>query len=379
MLFLKLSKLFLGVVIVVAITSYQVINAVPAGSADTEHESELPSESFILKRPPILKEEIQDRFNQLLDEPWNYNGQDSYVLFNELPLEYFLRYMINHNPERKNFYLMDIGAGDFRWAKSTAKVIKAFIEKNNYEDKGFHFHIIGLTGNKFSYEEYISNTSFEEKKLNDYCTSYFFSSFPIENMEVEFKKRGLRGRFNKNIDFIVSNMTFVHFNDPLGDFIQACNFLRPKTGLFSMDGFQILSTKTAKKTPPNKALDYIKGIEYLQSWGGFSNSKLQSILVRRTSDSPILPSFIYSDKTSRLMNVQGAGQELIVPIFNLPEGHSVPAPTPDNPYGHGVSGSEKLYKEILVPFPSSPEGQERIEEGFALTTTPFVKEFRPFP
>lgn len=332
---IKFKKFFLGMIMAfIMISTHQ---SSLAAQRVIGKDPELPSEFFISQRPKILKEAIETRFNDLQHEQWLYNGKEDYGSFIGLSLKGALKYMVDNNPEQKDFYLMDIGTGDFRWAGKTASTIEKFIEKNHYQEKNLHFYIIGLKGNKSDAEE--ANTKYLEKKLSTHCTSYLFSQFPIDNMEAEFKKRGLHGRFINNIDFVVSSMTFVHLNDPLGDVVQVCNMLRPSTGIFCLDGLLVGYPKIGIASPP-LALSKISGIEYLQDWSGVI-SRRNTLIHRTASTDPVLPSFSYAN-TIRHEGPQAPGHWIVSPIFNISGSYSIN----DDAFSN-ISGNESLCTEIM--------------------------------
>jgi hypothetical protein len=185
------------------------------------------------KRPENIKQEIIQEFTNLSSQNFSswgkFNGEKHYSLLG-INEHLLLKQMIKDAyPQQKEFYVMDIGAGNFEWGRSIAGDINGDESIPN----DIVLHIIGIRAEK--------NTD-PEKIQKGKCILYELGKFPIENMANEFHKRNYD--FSQKIDIIVSRWTFVHFVDSLGTFIQAYNYLRPKTGVILMDGFRLLFEDT---------------------------------------------------------------------------------------------------------------------------------------
>ncbi|MGC1877980.1 MAG: ankyrin repeat domain-containing protein [Rhabdochlamydiaceae bacterium] len=177
------------------------------------------------QRPYSLKKSISNAFESLLKQDksnWGVcNGSGIYNMcgVNEQAL---MKKMIQQHPDRKNFYALDIGAGDFQWSKGLAN----YIEKQTDLPKDIKVHIIGVRG-----ERYLGNrvVGTERYKI------YNLGAFKIEELFEEFKEGRLD--LQNKVDLIVSHWCFRHFADPVGTFVQTYNLLRPKTGFLLLDGF----------------------------------------------------------------------------------------------------------------------------------------------
>lgn len=176
-------------------------------------------------RPKALQAVIDAVFSNLERDSlrWGYNGAYTYSLCGIEDAK-LVKKIIQASPERKEFYLLDIGAGGFQWGFSIAH----FIKEQEDLRTDITVHIISIRGE-----------SSDEPEVESYkqCKVYKFGCFKIEELSLEFKKRKLclEGR----LDLIVSRWSFRHLADPVGTFAQAYNLLRPR-GHLVMDGFFFL-------------------------------------------------------------------------------------------------------------------------------------------
>lgn len=71
-------------------------------------------------------------FNKLKNQGFSdwglQNGQDNYNIF-VVSENYMLQHLINKYPTQKDFYVLDVGAGNFQFAKNQAKFINTQIAK----------------------------------------------------------------------------------------------------------------------------------------------------------------------------------------------------------------------------------------------------------
>ncbi|MCP5507340.1 MAG: ankyrin repeat domain-containing protein [Chlamydiales bacterium] len=127
--------------------------------------------------------------------------------------------------ETKDFYALDIGAGNYQWGRGLAEYL------NTKKDipKDVIIHIIGIRGE--------TNLEKAVTELGQ-CRLYELGQFHIETLIDEFEKRGLQ--LANKVDVVVSRWCFRHLVDPVGTFTQAYDLLRPKTGHLLLDGFFFL-------------------------------------------------------------------------------------------------------------------------------------------
>jgi hypothetical protein len=193
------------------------------------------------QRPEIVQKEIQGAFDAISGNTrseWGlYNGAYEYEIAYVDEQKLIKTIIENAPPSQKDFYFMEIGAGNFQWEYSLSE----FVKEQKLDQEGRHIHIIGLRGETNLDPEIVKESG---------CTVYQFGKFQIENLIDELEKRGLH--LQSQVDAIVSRWTFRHLVDPLGTFVQAYNLLRPKTGHLMMDGFFFLTNnEEMKKSDPN--------------------------------------------------------------------------------------------------------------------------------
>jgi hypothetical protein len=189
------------------------------------------------ERPEPVKQKIQIAFDKISADTrsgWTFNGAAEYGLAQVDEYKLIKTTIENAPLSQKDFYFMEIGAGNFEWEDALSK----FVEEQKLVQEGRHIHIIGLRGE--------TNLAPEIVKKQGY-TVYNFGKFPIENLIDELEKRGLY--LNQQVDAIVSRWTFYHLVDPLGTFVQAYNLLRPKTGHLMMDSFLFLTNQEELRKP----------------------------------------------------------------------------------------------------------------------------------
>jgi hypothetical protein len=173
------------------------------------------------QRPENIELKVSEAFKNVKDEefPWGYNGSSKYEM-GYLKEHALLKTIISQAPAgQKDFYILDIGAGDFQWGQSLAK----FIEEQTDLPKDIKVHIISVRGEKYLGDRIIET---------DRCKIYNLGAFKVEELFAEFKKEGLD--LENKIDLCVSRWTFRHLVDPVGTFLQVYRLLR---GYFLFDGF----------------------------------------------------------------------------------------------------------------------------------------------
>ena len=156
---------------------------------------------------------------------WGFNGDDTYDICGIKEHE-LMRKIITEAPSgTKDFYALDIGAGNYQWGRALAQYLNA------KEDipKDATIHIIGIRG-----EQNLAKTVTDLGQ----CRLYEFGNFQIEALIDAFEERGLQ--LANKVDVVVSSWCFRHLVDPVGTFTQAYDLLRPKTGHLLFDGFFFL-------------------------------------------------------------------------------------------------------------------------------------------
>jgi hypothetical protein len=142
-----------------------------------------------------------------------------------------IKHIIDSAPERHEFWLMDIGAGNFAWSR----VIRNFINSTFPPERRLRVYIYNLRG------EDGSEPGREEEGA---CTIFNVKKCKIENLAEALASSGFS--LEKQLDLCVSHRCFPNLADPLGTFVQTYNLLRPTGGLLFMDGFYFQYEKNDK-------------------------------------------------------------------------------------------------------------------------------------
>jgi ankyrin repeat protein len=154
-----------------------------------------------------------------------FNGSDIYDIGGVKEQKLMRKLIQEASLENKDFYALDIGAGNYQWGRALAQYLNARKDL----PKDITVHIIGICG-----ETHLEKAVTELGR----CKLYEFGQFQIEKLMDEFQKRGLE--LANKVDLVVSSWCFRHLVDPVGTFAQAYDLLRPKTGHFLLDGFFFL-------------------------------------------------------------------------------------------------------------------------------------------
>jgi hypothetical protein len=135
----------------------------------------------IAQRLQDIQQKIDAKFLKVNSDTinqWTLNGAQKYKLLG-IDDHKLIQALINNAPKsQENFYVMDLGAGNFEWCKAVAK----YISTQNFE-RNFKLHIVGVRG-----EQYL------EKEVAEVSNSivHQYGSFKIENFCESMKERGLQ-------------------------------------------------------------------------------------------------------------------------------------------------------------------------------------------
>ncbi len=171
-----------------------------------------------------------------------FNGRDAYRIGGIKERKLMRKIIREASSGTKDFYALDIGAGNFQWGRALAKYL------NTKKDipKDVTIHIIGIRGE--------TNLDQAVTKLGQ-CRLYELGQFQVETLMDEFQKRGFQ--LANKVDLVVSNWCFRHLVDPVGTFTQTYDLLRPKTGYLLLDGFFFLHEN---ETMRGKSIDFNKSM-----------------------------------------------------------------------------------------------------------------------
>lgn len=269
---------------------------------------------------------FQSLVNDTTSSWGSFNGSSEYGIGNIKEHKLMRQLILKSTPECKDFYALEIGAGNFQWGKALAK----YLSEQNDLPKDITIHIIGIRGE-----------SNRDKTVNDLgqCKLYEFGEFPVETLMDEFQKRGLQ--LANKVDLVVSNYCFRHLVDPIGTFIQAYDLLRPQTGHMLFDGFFFLFE--------NDEIDnffYERMVQLaLETRAPFlakTNNDLGNFILRKPDDQPcrLRTSYVGIKNSGGLREIHS---ETITLFKEFPEGdETMIPPLRENDY----RGNKDLYERL---------------------------------
>ncbi len=152
-----------------------------------------------------------------------HNGHANYD-FNRTQQSDVIAHMISKAlPTQKTFYLLDIGAGNFQWGRAMAAYL------NEHFDNDITVNIISVRA---------ETHDGPEKVVKENCVIYELGDFEAEQLASELTKR-LGHSLEGKIDFAISSWCLLHITNPVDLVVQTYHALKPHTGLFMFDGFNI--------------------------------------------------------------------------------------------------------------------------------------------
>jgi hypothetical protein len=206
-------------------------NFVDSSSQNASLSSSNQASSYLewTQRPPHIVENITKVFNHLVNQTegcWAANGDISYDICG-IDEKKLIQTMIKQVPvSQKEFYILDIGAGNFQMGKAIANALN----KDDSLPSDMTVHIINVRG------EHYEGPKLEESK---HCKVHNLGGFKVEELERELEKE-FGFSLKNQVDVAFSNMCFFHLVDPVGTFTQTMNSLKPERGLLMIDGFYFL-------------------------------------------------------------------------------------------------------------------------------------------
>ena len=176
------------------------------------------------QRPTELKKEIDKAFKDASTrlEPWLCNGCSEYETW-KLRVNQLLDTLIQEAPpDRKEFTVIDIGAGNCSWGMYIAD----FFATKPYNRPDFTLHIISTQAE--------TKSAIPEYEERGRCKIHNLHGVKAEEFFEELEKREFH--LQNEVDLAVTNMCLIHLCDPAGTFPQIFNMIRPG-GIFLFDGF----------------------------------------------------------------------------------------------------------------------------------------------
>lgn len=266
----------------------------------------------ILDRPEYLKNLISRSFDTVSSnqKKWLYNGAKHYCILGIDPLS-ILQEKIKSKPSQKDFYVLDIGAGQFDWGKTTAAEINSRKDLPN----DINVHIISVTG-----ENYGPVKVHQEGR----CKTYDVSAFEIENLQKSLQKVLPELSLESPVffDLVVSAYTFMHVHDPVGLFAQTYDFLRPGEGMMLMHGFPVSFKEHSSHKQWDENLTYLLHKTNAPYVIGKSTEmrEIAPFLLKRPDDKPLNLPYKYGG----LSTVQIANSDAKDVAYVLPTVKGIP-------------------------------------------------------
>jgi len=244
--------------------------------------------------PQNRPKELQDLINTTAalvgkeEASWHFNGQTSYEPL-ELHDTEILFHMIMERlktPGQQKIYIVEVGAGNGTWARHQLTELTKRLVALGVKSKDVRVYFYSFTGDRYKYVSPLKTSHGE---------AFFFSSFAIENLKSELEKRHLSFLQDK-VDFLISEMTFVHLHDAWGTLFQCYDLLRPK-GLMFVDGVPTFFASQKPEGNPQHfwtmsevALFHSIGASFLLiNKSGASNVGKPFVLMRNTQEHLALP------------------------------------------------------------------------------------------
>ncbi|HTM05810.1 MAG TPA: hypothetical protein VL201_01070 [Patescibacteria group bacterium] len=276
------------------------------------YSSEVTSYLDSAQRPQYVTEAINEAFDNIScnrTSNWLYNGSAGYGLAN-LKDKKLIEKIIASKPEKKDFYFLDVGAGNFSWGHHLAQHIETLHKKKRIA-QDVHVHIISVRGE----QNHINKNEYGDGRLTwiktDSYTLYDIGYFKIEELENELNQYDIVQKF----DLIVSSWTFRHLVNPTDTLRQIFNRLDENGGLFSGDGFFIdyPHSKFDEKCNADKNMTLLlvnSKIPFLIH--PYScNRSMNQFIIQRTTDTPLQIPLLYHRMRSIGSNYQCASEKVI--------------------------------------------------------------------
>ncbi len=331
----------------------------PMGLFATQKMNNIPLNCT--QRPKEIQDQIQHAFEackRKTSSRWGLFNADEKEEYGIAAIKEYslIKSLILKNPDRSEFYVLDIGAGNFGFCEGLAKFLNK--DKQLSSIQNIRIHILGVRGETFAGQS--------ESQENN-CVIHKLGAFQVENMVGEFDK--LKMDLKHKIDVAVSRWCFQHLIDPVGTFLQVYNdFLRPETGLFLIDGFRYNLDSKARLSFP----EYVKNMYTLLSltgaefliYGCESFGTLNQFVIRKSNEVLSLPLSYVGLTLEELFSNYGC-------VFHLEPEHK-------KTFNYkkidvlGLTGHESLYRFIseLNGFGETLFGKVKYYGPFLLETQP---------
>lgn len=234
------------------------------------------------KRPKPITDKIDAIFQDLSRQTksgWGlFNGdlnvdrQNDYLFCAAYKAKEMITQLIQEAPsDQKDFYILDVGAGEFGWGE----VVANHLNKQSDLRKDIQIHILGVRGERFTGEPVIEKGR---------CKLYRMGAFKVEEIADQFRKHKLD--VDNKIDFAISHWCLRHLVDPVGTFEQIYNLLRPQKGMALLDGFRYGIEKNDRAVYGSMVQLFLDTTAPFLASGFRAFNTLNHFLLRRPDDSP---------------------------------------------------------------------------------------------
>lgn len=192
-------------------------------------------------RPKAVRDAIAKKYLELATSEvkgWSYNGAEKYKMMN-IDDDAVVKRIVEAHPEQKIFNLLDVGAGDHRWANARVK----FLNAEDFAGRDVHFNIFSLTGDNYKEDGHVVRAGVNVVEQHEgVCSLYRLSAFPVETIIEKLTELGYFETLSMQVDLTVSAYTLFHLVDPVGTFLQLYNLARPNSGLIFVENFFRMSS-----------------------------------------------------------------------------------------------------------------------------------------
>jgi len=241
--------------------------------------------------PQEIQDAVETAFQSLSchdESVWRSNGSARYDLCHVPEHKLIPSIIANAPADQKEFYFLDIGAGNFSWGQNTLEILQGL------DLQGKTAHVIGVRGEQ---------NRAPEKKSYGNIHVYELGAMKVENIADALQER-LGFDCRDKLDFIATQWTLRHLVNPIGTLVDSYSLLRPGTGKMFFDGFfYSVEDPKEKKTSPLSTLSFLLDqakVPFLTCQCGYLCTNLGATsrhIISRPSEKPMELSLCYKKIT----------------------------------------------------------------------------------
>lgn len=308
------------------------------------------------KRPEFVENKITAALKNLQKQDpesyFCYNGAPKYSLVG-LSDESMVQHIAHRNPNKKDVYILDVGAGRSQWGSNIFKMIQS-----KFPNSKTQFHIISITGSRESIDGIV---------VGDNVRHYRFNNFKIENITEELKKRGFD--LANKVDIIFSRWTLRHLIDPAKTVEELHNLLTPEQGYLLATDFY-LKSHDDNDDKSKESLDLELASKTIDAGSsstsvlffrcGRDDSKKYEFLLERNEETPLCLPLAYPENDSKIQNLDTIPYKIdpsLLKTCNKSKNKKI-YPLDDSGMRYGNRNGLKLYKKTKTLKLRSTEEKE---------------------